>query len=53
VVDGFWVDAHADSAGAGSAYGAVLENHEVACGPYDNVGGPVLSQAAAGRHRWQ
>jgi uncharacterized repeat protein (TIGR01451 family) len=30
-----------DSADVGTAYGAVLEGHEIVGGPYNNIGGPV------------
>ena len=34
--------AQVDSANADTSYGAVLENHEIAGGPYNNVGGPAF-----------
>jgi hypothetical protein len=37
------VYAQVDSANPGTAYGVVLENHEVAGGSYNNVRGPVFS----------
>ena len=36
-----------DSANADTTYGAVLENHEIADGPYNNIGGPALAAANA------
>lgn len=36
-----------DSANTLTSYGAVLENHEQAGGPYNNISGPALPQVAA------
>jgi PKD repeat protein len=40
--------AQVDSANADTDYGAVLENHEITGGEYNNVSGPVLSTATFG-----
>lgn len=42
VAPGTAVYAQVDSAADGSAYGAVLEGHEIAGGPYNNILGPVF-----------
>jgi subtilisin-like proprotein convertase family protein len=39
--------AQVDSAHTGSAYGAVLEDHESTGGPYNNIAGPVYVTGAA------
>jgi hypothetical protein len=45
------VYAQVDSANPGTAYGVVLESHEVAGGDYNNVTGPVLSTSDVGTGR--
>lgn len=40
------VCAQVDSVDVGTDYGAVLEDHEITGGPYDNVAGPFASVAA-------
>jgi len=40
---GIPIYAQVDSANANTTYGAVLENHEIAGGAYNNILGPVLS----------
>jgi hypothetical protein len=39
LVPGTWVYAQADSVGEGTAYGAVLETHEITGDPYNNIVG--------------
>ena len=38
-----------DSANAETNYGAVLESHEIAGGPYNNIMGPVYPVTGVGR----
>ncbi len=40
------VYAQVDSANAGTTYGGVLENHEIAGGPYNNIGSTTVAPAA-------
>ena len=48
LAEGTPVYAQADSASTDTTYGAVLENHEITGGEYNNVSGPVLSTATFG-----
>lgn len=43
------VYAQVDSAHSGTNYGGVMENHEITGGVYDNINGPVYSEAAVWR----
>ena len=45
---GTQVYAQVDSASTETTYGAVLENHEITGGPYNNVSGPVYSTSGVG-----
>ena len=40
--------AQVDSYNADTTYGAVLETHEIAGGPYNNIGGPFISASTVG-----